>query len=333
MRSDRCRATRSARRRVLTNTSVVRCSRVSSARRSYTCVHTSPDITASSGAGGSSSARSRRRECPASTMMHGAWPARGPQCRPRRPRLRAGEESCDLLDGFLRGRQPDPHQRLRDNRLQPLEREREMRAALVAGDGVNLIDDHRAAGRQHLAPGSRGQQDVQGFGRRHDDVRRSAPHPGAFPLRGVAGAHRRPDRHIGKAERSELGADPLERRLEIAMDVVRQCLQGRNVDDPGLVGQCALEAFPDELIDRGEKRGERLARSRRRRHEHVASRLNRRPRLGLRRRRRVESPREPGGDRGMKRPKNAHRSARHPPFRRRPPSSSSSCRDRPCRHR
>ena len=36
-------------------------------------------------------------------------------------------------------------------RFEPLERQREMRAALVAGERVNLVDDHRAHGRQHLA--------------------------------------------------------------------------------------------------------------------------------------------------------------------------------------
>jgi hypothetical protein len=72
MSSDRWRATRSAILRVLTKTSVVRCSWVSAARRAYTCCQTSPDMIASSGAGGTSSARSRSRTCPTSTIVQSA---------------------------------------------------------------------------------------------------------------------------------------------------------------------------------------------------------------------------------------------------------------------
>ena len=63
------RATRSAMRRVLTNTSVVRCASMRVRSRRYTSAHTSPDITASSGDSGSSSARSRSLVWPVSTMV------------------------------------------------------------------------------------------------------------------------------------------------------------------------------------------------------------------------------------------------------------------------
>ena len=66
---------RSAWRRVLTNTSVVRCSLTSCARRSYSWIQTSPDITASSGAAGISSCRSRSRAWPESTMVQSAVPS------------------------------------------------------------------------------------------------------------------------------------------------------------------------------------------------------------------------------------------------------------------
>ena len=71
-RSARWRAMRSAMRRVLTNTSVVRCRTVSSASLSYTRSHTSLGITASSGTGGSSSPRSRARTWPTSTTAQSA---------------------------------------------------------------------------------------------------------------------------------------------------------------------------------------------------------------------------------------------------------------------
>src|SRR3989449_379529 len=73
-RSDRCSVSRSASRRVLTNTSVVWCSPISCASRSYSSSHTSAAITASRGDEGISSARSRWRACPESMISHGgAW--------------------------------------------------------------------------------------------------------------------------------------------------------------------------------------------------------------------------------------------------------------------
>ena len=96
---------------------------------------------------------------------------------------------------------------------------------------------------------------------------------------------------------AQLLADAGERRFEIAIDVVRQRLQRRDVDDARLVRQAPLLAFAHQLIDRGKKRGERLARARRRRDQYVFARLNRRPRV---RPARASAPqsvlREPGGD-------------------------------------
>ena len=37
-------------------------------------------------------------------------------------------------------------------RLEPLERQREMRAALVAGDRVDLVDDHACCTVRSIAP-------------------------------------------------------------------------------------------------------------------------------------------------------------------------------------
>ena len=69
IRSESCIAIRSARRRVFTNTSVVRCCEISSTMRLLTSSHTSADITASSGDDGISSARSSVRMWPASTIV------------------------------------------------------------------------------------------------------------------------------------------------------------------------------------------------------------------------------------------------------------------------
>ena len=72
-----------------------------------------------------------------------------------------------------------------------------MRAALGAGDGVDLVDDHRAHGAEHSAAAHGREQDVQRLGRRDEDVRRLAQHPRARRRGSVAGAHG--DADLGKA--------------------------------------------------------------------------------------------------------------------------------------
>lgn len=90
---------RSAVRRVLTNTSVVRCAAASPAMRSYTCSHTSVAITGSSGTFGSSSARSRSRVWPVSTIAQSRGASAGP---PTRKRATASIGFC-VADSPMRG--------------------------------------------------------------------------------------------------------------------------------------------------------------------------------------------------------------------------------------
>ena len=66
--------------------------------------------------------------------------------------------------------------------LEPLQAEREVRAALRAGDRVDLVDDHVLDAAQHLA-GRAGEHQVERFGGRDQDVRRRG---------GRSGADRRP---------------------------------------------------------------------------------------------------------------------------------------------
>ena len=54
-----------------------------------------------------------------------------------------GEELRDRLDRLLRGGKADAHRRALEQRFQAFERKRQMRAALVVGDGVNFVHDHR----------------------------------------------------------------------------------------------------------------------------------------------------------------------------------------------
>ena len=137
--SDRWRAARSAMRRVLTKTSVVRCDAARSASRAYTCcphfVSTSRLRAARPGPRSRGRARGRG---PTSTISH----VRAIPGVPTRNRAISSIGFC-----------------VADSRCAPAasrvsaasrsERQREMAAALVAGERVDLVDDHRARGRQH----------------------------------------------------------------------------------------------------------------------------------------------------------------------------------------
>ena len=104
---------------------------------------------------------------------------------------RPDEEAADLLERVLRGAQADPLDRRPPAwRLEALERQREVRAALGVRDGVDLVDDHRLDAAEHLAR-LRGEDQVQRLGRRDEDVGRVAEHRGALALGRVAGADAR----------------------------------------------------------------------------------------------------------------------------------------------
>ncbi len=66
-------------------------------------------------------------------------------------RAAAGNEPADLLERALGRREADPLRRLRRERLEPLDREREMRAALGARDRVHLVEDQRVDAPQQLS--------------------------------------------------------------------------------------------------------------------------------------------------------------------------------------
>ena len=67
----------------------------------------------------------------------------------------ADQQPADGLDRALGGRQPDPHRPPVAQRLEPLEGEGQVGAPLVAGDGVDLVDDHRLDRAQRLAARAR----------------------------------------------------------------------------------------------------------------------------------------------------------------------------------
>ena len=202
----------------------------------------------------------------------------------------AGDEAADLLERALRRREADPLRRLVEQRVEALERESKVGAALGARDGVHLVDDHRVDRAQRLAR-LRGQHQEERLGRRDQDVRRLLHQLAPLFLRRVAGAD----------ADAEVGLDPGERPAEVALHVVVERLQRRDVEEAQ-----ALAGRRIEPVDAVEKRGKRLAGAGRSLDQHVVSGRDRGPTRGLRRGRSGKRTLEPGPRLHRKRSKRVH---------------------------
>ena len=211
----------------------------------------------------------------------------------------ADQKARHFLDGLLRGRQADARETRPRQCFQPFQRQGQVSAALVGGERMDLVDDDRARGREHLAAGDAGEQDVQRFRRGDDDVRRTAAHAGALRLRRVAGAHQGADVRVRQALGLECGAYAYKRGGQVFLDVVGQCLERRDVDHVGLVGQPALNAFAHQPVDGDEERSQGLARAGGRGDQGMLSRLDGGPGFDLRGRGRGKGGPEPSRHGGM----------------------------------
>ena len=157
-----------------------------------------------------------------------------------------------------------------------------MRSALVVRHRVNLVDDDSLDASKRFSAAGRGQQDVQRFRRRHENVRRSPQHRLACRDQRVAGADRGPDfGHRLRQVVSEL-ENFRQRPVQVLLDVVTKRLERRDVQNLCLVLKIAGEGFSDQRVDTGEKRRQRLARSGRRGNQRAAAREDLRPAESLR---------------------------------------------------
>ena len=202
----------------------------------------------------------------------------------------ARDEAADLLQRSLRRRQADPLDRLTGQAVEPLEAEREVRAALGARDGVHLVDDHRLDPAQRLAR-LRGEQQEERLRGRDQDVGRLAHHRGALLLRRVAGAD----------ADAQLRAQAGQRPAQVALDVVVERLQRRDVEQPQALARSRVE--PVDPVEEGR---ERLARAGRCLDQRVSAARDRRPAELLRRRRPFEGLLEPGARLGREDVERAH---------------------------
>ena len=168
--------------------------------------------------------------------------------------------------------------------VEPLERQRQVRAALVAGHRVDLVHDHGAHVREPAPARLGGEQDEERLGRGHQHVRRPAPDQPSLVRGGVAGAHRGADLGRGQARRHRGRGQLGERLVQVAPHVVGERLERRDVEDRGAVPQPALHRLPEEPVETGQESGERLARPGGRGEQHVLAVRDQRPGPGLHRR-------------------------------------------------
>ena len=157
--------------------------------------------------------------------------------------VQAGQEGGDLVHRLLRGGEADAHRAPLGDAIEAGQRERQMAAALVAHHRVDFVDDHRLHGAQRFAAALGGEHQVERFGRGDQDVRGALDDRLAFRGRGVAGAYRCADAgHRRAAQRARLGALPrqfgdlTQRLLEVALDVVGERLERRDVEHARLIG-------------------------------------------------------------------------------------------------
>src|ERR1017187_5113871 len=200
-------------------------------------------------------------------------------------------------------READPDRSLvrRDQAVQSLQAKSEVRAALVPGQRVDLVDDHGPHRREHLPAACRGEEEIERLGCRHDDLRAVAQHRRALGWRRVAVADGH--LHLGRLQAEldrDLG-DLCEGLSQVLAHIDRQGSQRRDVHDICTSTGASRLGAPVTTIDRHEKRGQGLARPRGRGDQRVDARGDSCPAFGLRlgRSGRVTPP-EPFGDRGMK---------------------------------
>ncbi|OIQ82814.1 hypothetical protein GALL_353910 [mine drainage metagenome] len=136
----------------------------------------------------------------------------------------ADEEPGHRLRRSYCRRQADPLRRAAEQRVEPLQGQREVRAPLGPGDGVDLVDDHGVHPGKTSAS-CRGEDQVQGLGGRDEDVRRCGGETAAFVRRGVTGADPDPDVGQYDAPAQRCLADADEGRPQVALDVRRERLE------------------------------------------------------------------------------------------------------------
>ena len=168
----------------------------------------------------------------------------------------ADQEAGDVLDRRLRGRQADAHRRhARSNAVQPLQRQGQMANRACRGPGRGFRRRSRSA-RRAASRGSRAQ-----VSSRYSDsgvVTRMCGGWRSIAWRCAAGVSPvRTAARIGGssvAGSSGRGPDLGQRHFQVAVNVVGQGLERRDIDDLRFVGQSPARALSKQPIEAGTER-------------------------------------------------------------------------------
>ena len=181
-----------------------------------------------------------------------------------------------------------------------------MATPLITDQGVDLVHDDGIHMAQHLAAALRGKHEVERFRGGDEDVGRSPHYRLALRGGGVAGAHHRPDVRAGVPHLPRQLRDLRQGLLKVALDVVAQRLEGRDVDDVDGVFQRRFLRLSQEPVYAGEEGGERLAGAGGSGDEGIAAGDDLRPAPLLGLGGRVEATLEPGADGGVEGVQDVH---------------------------
>ena len=174
-----------------------------------------------------------------------------------------------------------------------------MHAALVVANRVNLIDYQVTHVAKHFAALPRGEQEKKRLGGGDQNVWRPSEHGLALVRGRVAGAHQRMNGGRREIHHKRRLLDAVQRLLQIAMNVVIERFERRDVKRVNAAGIAAelfricLHTAAKEIINTPQKGGKGFARAGGRENQGVLAGSNHRPALRLRRTRRREVVAEP----------------------------------------
>ena len=215
------------------------------------------------------------------------WPGGG-----RGAGLAPAQVGGDRLQRALRGGQADALRRRAGQRVEALQRQGQVGAALGAGQRVDLVHDDPFHAAQRLACLG-GQDEEERLGRRDQDVRRVLAEGPPFLGRRVARAHAHPDVRLGQAQALGRQRQAVERRPQVALDVMDERLERRDVQHAQRRERVGRRRLGPQAVQAPQERGQRLARAGRRADQRVTAGRDGRPALGLGGRRRPERAAEP----------------------------------------
>ncbi len=145
-----------------------------------------------------------------------------------------------------------------DEGVEAFESKGEVGAALVVGDGVDLVDDDGAHVGEVLARAGGGEQEVEGLRGGDEDVGRVAQHARSLGWEGVTGADAGAD---GRAKKATGGGELLDLgqgAVEIFLHIVGEGLERGDVDDLGGGRERAGDGKAEKLVDGDEEGRQRL---------------------------------------------------------------------------